>query len=310
MLYKNDVIFELARFPKEIEAIEKHFHNKFPVKITYPPERIVKSKLPHNRLPDKPNSISFDYKAVVKTPTGTETWRYVENIITDAKGNKKYIPKKFMYDGVVWLDRNDIEKIYFLLRKSEYCVGGDNFGGIPKFVFEDLVSEAEKKAEKKKIQARVNKFIWDEEYRLAEDKIRAVAKAYQITGVDELKDNQVRIVVENKVFATPEGPDEFFLMINDDEQIKARNAITKAMEMKLLYHDDAKQKWYWKTADGKSVFVTSTPPTKTPNVAIYDHYLGNNAFRDDLQAALITKNPKAGKAKKEEPEVVLDEKEE
>jgi len=58
MLYKNDVIFELSRFPKEIEKIEKHFHGKFPVKVVYPSDRIVKSRLKHNVLPDKPNSIS------------------------------------------------------------------------------------------------------------------------------------------------------------------------------------------------------------------------------------------------------------
>lgn len=299
-LYQNDVQIRLNA--QEIKKIEEHFHGKFPVKVTYPPERIVKSRLPHNRLPDKPNSISFDLKAIVKTPEGVETWRYATDVTVDKNGQKKYFPRKFLFSGSTFLGRNDIELIYFLLRKSEYCQGGNNQGPMVKFRFEDLVTEAEKKANKRRIQAKVDKFLYDDEYQLSEDKIRAVAKAYQITGVDDLKLVQVKILLGDRIFASKGGPDEFFRMIDDDEEIKARTSITKAMDMGVLKYDAVKSNWFWQATGEKGItIICKAPPTKTPNVAIYDYYLGNNAFREDLAAVLLTKNPQAGKKKEKEP---------
>lgn len=280
----------------EIKGVENHFHGKFPVKVVYPPDRVKKSRLAHNRLPDQPNSISFDYKAVVKTPKGVQVWRYAENVITDVKGHKRYVPKKFLYDGIRHLQRNDIELIFFLLRKSEYCLGGDNYQGTPKFMFEDLVTAAEKRAEKKRIETKVNNLLYDEEYALTEDKLRAVARAYQITGVDELRLAQIKNILSDKIFATAEGPDAFFTMIEDDEQIKARQSISKAMEMGILKCDTDKRQWYWQAKGENGISnICKVPPTKTPATALYDFYLGNTGFREDLKAALMTSNPKAGK---------------
>ena len=304
MLYQNDELYKLA--PKEIELVEKHFHGKFPVKVTYPPERIVPSKLKHNRLPDKPNSISFDYKATVKTKQGVEIWRYAENIIVDERGVKKYVPKKFLYFGARFLERNDIELIYFLLRKSEYCKGGDNEGPMVKFMFEDLVTEAEKKAVRQEIEAKIGLLLYNKDYGLPEVKIRAVAKAYQMTGIDDLTLSQVKVLLNDRIHSSKEGPDEFFRMVEEDDEIKVRMSITKAMEMGILKYDDKRKNWFWQAAGEKGTTpICKTPPTKTPNEALYDYYLGNAEFRDDLRAATLTNDPKAGnKKEKEEPVVV------
>jgi hypothetical protein len=301
-LYKNDLVYDLSKSPQEIKDVEEFFHGKFPVKVVYPPERIIKSRLPHNRLPDQPNSISFDYRATVKTDKGLEVWRYAENIIVDNKGQKKYVPKKFLFDGTRYLKRNDIELIFFLLRKSEFCVGGDNFQGDAKFMFEDKYSEAERRAEKKKIEVRVDKMLYDDDSPLDEEKLRAIAGAYQVVNVETYSLSQVRNTLRDRIFSTPKGPQEFFLMVGDDEQIQARNSITKAMKMGVLKCDLEKGTWYWQSAgeDGAMTSVCKVPPTKTPNEAIYDYYLGNNTFREDLQAVLLTKNPEAGKKGKKE----------
>lgn len=296
MLYKNEEQYRLS--PKEIEAVVKHFHNKFPLRLIYPPERIVASKLKHNKLPDKPNSISFDLKSTVKTENGTEVWRYAENIIIDEKGRKKYTPKKFLFYGVYMLDRKEIELIYFLLRKSEYCKGGDNEGPRTKFMFEDLVTDAERKVEKKKIQTKIDMLLYGEEMAIAEDKLRLVAKAYFIKGVDDLTLSQVKMSIESKIKETKDGADKFFEMVNADEEIKTRVSITRAVDMGvLLYEASGKSKaWVWKTKQGTEK-ICNVPPDKSPNEALYDYYLGNESFRDDLQAVLLTKNPNAGKAK-------------
>jgi hypothetical protein len=309
MLYKNDEPQKLNQ--KEIEAIEKFFHGKFPVKVVYPTQRIVKSKLAHNRKPDKPNSISFDFKSIVKTPEGTEVWRYAENVVTDAKGNKHYSPKKFIFKGSTYLKRNDIEKIYFLLRKSEYRVISEEElkanpklvqTSIPKFVFEDLISVAEKKAEKKEIENKVSNLIYSKELCLQEDKLRAVTVAFcGLSQADDYSLAQIKAQLYDKVMATPEGPDKFFNMIDADQEIAARLAIQSVIDSGLLKPDQTKKGWYWQGAGDKgNTKLCGIPINKSPIDALYDEYMGNQEFRDDLQAMKLTKNRNAGKTKKEE----------
>jgi hypothetical protein len=293
MLYKNDEQYKLN--PKEVEAIVKHFHNKFPVKVVYPPDRIVKSRLSHNKLPDSPNSISFDLKSVVRTDSGAEVWRYAEEIRSDGKGNKKYTPKKFRFNGSQFLQRADIDLIFFLLKKSEYCLGGDNQGKMVKFMFEDLVSEAEKKTEKKELESKISMLLYNKEFGLAEEKLRAVAKAYFVKNVDMLTLAQVKIVIETKIHETKGGAERFFEMVNADEELQTRGNIQKAIDMGIIFHDVNKKSWYWKTAEGKSELICKVPPTKSNHDALYDLFMGDKSFQDNLQAALITKKPKAGK---------------
>lgn len=307
MLYKNEVVYPLLQ--KDIDSIEKFFHNKFPVKVVYPPNRIVASKLKHNRLPDKPTSISFDLRATVKTPNGTEVWRYAENVLLDGMGKKKYMPKKFRYDGDRNLTRNDIELIFFLLRKSEYCLGGDNEGRMTKFMFEDLVTEAEKKSDLKKQEAKIIGLLYGDDFGLSEIRLRELAKAYFIGGVDNLALAQVRNALSDKIHETKDSPDKFFAMVNADDQIKTRVNIQKAMDLGLLKYDQMKKTWFWqgKSDKGTTTTVCKVPPNKSASEALYDYYLGDEGFREDVQAVLLTKNPKA--AKEKEPEGDEDKKE-
>ncbi len=303
MLYKNDEPYKLSA--KEIEAVEAFFHGKFPVKVTYPPNRIVPSRLKHNRKPDKPNSISFDYKAIVRTPNGTEVWRYAENLVIGEKGEKKYTPKKFLFFGARWLKRNDIELIYFLLRKSEYRLISEEElnenknlvqSATPKFVFEDLITEAEKRAMKKRLQTKIDGLLYGEEFGLSETKLREVAKAYFIAGVDDYTLAQIKWQLENKISETKTGADEFFRMVNADEEIKTRVSITKTIDLGLLVYENTGKvkRWIWKTKEGVTE-VCKVPVNKSPNEALYEYYQGNEGFRDDIQAVLLTKNPNAGK---------------
>jgi len=285
----------------EIKTVVDFFHGKFPVKVVYPPERIIASRLPHNRLPDKPNSIAFDMKAIVKTPKGTEVWRYADSTLVDSKGRKKYVPKKFMFNGARFLTRNDIELIYFLLRKSEYCLVGDNRGPMVKFTFEDLVSEAEKKAEKRELESRMNLLIYNKDLGLSEDKLRAVAKAYFINDVDSLTLAQVKIVLDSKIRETRDGIQKFFTMVDAEEELKTRMSIQKAIDMGFIKYDDSKSNWYWiGSAERGNVQICKVPPSKTPNEAIYEYYLGDDSFKEDLNALFITKKSKAGRPVKVE----------
>ena len=315
MLYKNDVVFGLDKFPKEIEKVEKFFHGKFPVKVVYPPERVHASNLKSNTKPDKPHSISFDFLSTVKTPTGQEVWRYAENVVIDKNGNKKYMPKKFKYDGIRYLQRSDIELIYFLLFKSVYRVLSEEELKVdktlrqprsPKFMFEDLVSDAEKKAEKKKIENKITKLLYDEDFALPEEKLRAIATGYGNIEIENYTLAQVQNYLDNTIHARKDGPDNFFDRVGDDDGIKTRVAITKVMQMGLLKHNDTKRSWFWQTGEKTTKTICVTPPNKNPMDAIFDYYQGDQSFRDDVQACLITKKVNVGKVAVPEGEEKVD----
>jgi hypothetical protein len=315
MLYKNGESQKMNT--AEIKAVENYFHNKFPVKIVYPADRITPSRLKHNKLPDQPNSISFDLRAIVKTATGSEEWRYAENVVVDKNGNKRYFPKKFLYTGKRYLDRDNIELIFFLLKKSTYrFIPVDELkenkeltqSKMVKFMFEDLVSDAEKKAEKKKIEAKITNLLYGDDYGLSEDKLRALAKAYQIAGVDNYTLPQIKMLLDNKIHEGTDGIDNFFRMVDADDEIKTRVSITKAMDMNLLKFNDKTRPGYWQVDGEKgTTSICKTPPNKSPSQALYDYYMGNAEFRDDVQAVLLTKNPDAGKVLKGKKVEVEDE---
>ena len=296
MLYKNEEIYDLRMKPDEIKSIEKHFHDKFPVKVTYPSDRIKPSRLPHNRLPDKPASISFPLTATVKTKNGIETWRYAENVLTDSAGRKKYVPELFMLEEKKMLKRNDIELIYFLLRKSEFCLGGDNQGERPKFMFEDLVSEAEKRVEKKLTQQKIDVLLFGD-MALPEERLREVASALWI-NVDDRTFAQVRLDIDNWINKTKDGADKFFDLVNADEELDARNSIQKAINLKLLYCNATNKTWYWSVPGGKDTVICKIPPDVANNTeGLYTYYKGSKDFQEDVKAVLISKKAPAKKEK-------------
>ncbi len=306
MLYKNDEPYKLDA--RELKATKDYFHNKFPVKVVYPPERITKSRLPHNRLPDKPNSMSFDLKAVVKSGSGAEVWRYAENVILDAKGNKKYVPKKFRFNGTRMIDERDIELIFFLLRKSDFRLKGKEElkadktlrqPRVAKFMFEDLVSEAEKKAEKKQLESKIDVLLWNKELGLPEERIRLVAKSYFIKGVDDLSLPQVKILLEAKIHDKKlGGPDKFFDMVNADDELDARSSIQKVIDLEHIKYDMSKNVWSWNTdGEGGRSVICRVAKTDIPVEVLFAKYKGDESFKEDIKAVLISK----AKKKKETP---------
>jgi hypothetical protein len=303
MLYKNDELYKMD--DNERKSLLKFFHDKFPVKVVYPPERIVKSRLKHNRLPDKPNSISFDLVSTVRyrktaegksTPIPSEIWRYATSMSTDKNGNKKYLPKKFKFNGARFLGLSDIELIFFLLRKSEFCKEGDNQGKIVKFMFEDLVSAAEKKAAKKSLAVKIDTLLYGEKS-LPVKRLRELAKAMFVHSVDELSDAQVRIALDDKIAHSKDGVDKFLSMIDADMEISSRGSIQKVIDSGKLHYDSGKRTWFWKTENSRPEFICKVIPGAHPEEVLVELYVGDKSFRGDIDAFNLTGRKDAGKGK-------------
>jgi len=295
MIYKNDVIYELAR-NKEIEPLKEHFYNKFPVKIVLPPERIVKSKLAHNRLPDKPRSISIDFVASVKTPNGTDVWRYAERVTTDKNGNKKYFPKKFKLMDIVRLGENDMEKIFFLLKKSPFCKGGDNQGLRVKFMFEDLVGAAEKRAAERAKKVKINSLLYgDAKVGLPMERIRGLAKAMFISGVEGLTDAQVRNHLYDKVSDNKDGLRTLMDLIDTEKEYDTRLAIQEVIDTGKLVYDPTKRTWSWRVENEKPQPILHVAPGKNAHEELVERYIVDRVFKEDIESLRLTGKKDVGK---------------
>lgn len=286
MLYKNDEVYRLT--PADHKKIKEKYP-KFPIRLVYPEERIKASKLKHNPLPDKPNSISFPMVATVKTPTGTESWRYAENKIIGTNGNVKWTPNNLVLRGVLVLQATDIELIYWLMFCCPYLKGGANFNGkVAKCVIEDLVGAAARKAKKAEDAAEINSLIFSSKLGLGEAKLRLVAKAYFISGVEDLSYPQVQLAVENCIYRDKrEGVQKFLELVDAEQVLTVRANLQNAIDKQLITFMPQKRMWAWVTGTGKkNEPIAEISAAADPNDALYDFYLGNRKFAQAVMSAL------------------------
>jgi len=291
MLYKNDEPYKLA--PNDVKTITERFHNKWPLSIIYPPERIIPSRSKQNRLPDKPNSISWPLTATVRTKLGTEQWRYAENVIIKEHGLKKYTPKNIRFNGRKSFSETDIELVWFLYTKSPYCKGGENEGKTIKFMFEDLITEAELKAERESVQSMVKAMIYNTDLGLSEQKLRTLAKAYFIKNVDDLTFAQVKLAIEHQITRDPKnGYKKFLDMTRADEIVKIREKIQRVVDKGFLKYDVVKREWLWLEDGKKPSKLLKIASGVDANDAIYDYYMGNKEFQETVDVIETTNKPK------------------
>lgn len=286
MLYKDGEPYKLTQ--GQIDQINKFF-GKLPIRVVYPDERIKPSRSKHNKMPDKPSSISFPFKAICKTKTGTEEWRYAENTIIDGEGRTKYLPINFRFTGSAVLTENDIELIWFLLRKCPYTKDGDNWNEKnPKIQFENLVKKADDKVEVEERLATFKALIYSSHVGLPEEKLRDVAKALFINGVDDLTWNQVKIQIENRVMVDRRnGIKNFLQMIDSESVLIVRVNIQKAIDRNLIKFIPSKKEWVWLDLDGKRTdLIIKVVHNVKPLDAIYNNYVGDSFFKEAIQSAL------------------------
>jgi len=286
MLYKNDQPYTLtAQDHKEIKGRFK----KFPLRLVYPAARVQKNRLPHNVLPDKPNSITFPLVATRKTEKGTEHWRYCEHRIVAPNGTVRYTPANLYFKGSTNLDKKDIELIWWLFKICPHLENGENFNNkVPKCAIEDLVGQADIKAEREERIATVKALIYSKQVGLGEKRLRQVARAFFIPGVDELSFSQVKLAVENYISRDKKNGTQRFLDLIDAKQVlEVRENIQKAIDQELITFMVRNKTWAWVTEQGlKNETIVQVAANSEPHEALYDYYMGDRRFAEELISAL------------------------
>jgi len=286
MLYKNDEIYKMSN--EDHRKINK-MYPKFPIRLIYPESRVKKSRSKHNRLPDKPNSISFPLKAAVRTDKGVENWRYAENKIIGTNGRTIWQPHNLILRGSMMLEKSDIELVFWLVNCCPFLQGGANWNEkVAKCVIEDLRGAAEIKAKKEEEMATVKAMIYSSTMGMGEKKLRLVAKAYFISDVNELSYAQVKLAVENTIMRDKRtGIKKFLDMVEAEQVISVRSNLQSAVDRELITYMVTNKQWAWVTGKGqKNEPICQIGAGADPSEALYDYYLGNRGFAQELAASL------------------------
>ena len=278
MLYKNDEVYKMTM--ADHQKIHK-MYPKLPIRLIYPENRVRKSRSKHNKLPDKPTSISFPFVAVVKTTTGTETWRYAEHRIVGNNGQVTFTPHT--------LTDKDMELIFWLVNCCPVLEGGKNNNGkVAKCAIEDLIGIAERKVQKEAGMADVKALLFSNKVGLNESRMRQVAKAYFIPQVDELTFAQIRLALEVEINRDKiEGVQKFLKMIEHDQTLEVRSLLMEAVDSKIISFMLKTRMWAWVTEQGKkNIPIVQTSVGVDPNEALFEYYLGDRQFAQDLVSAV------------------------
>jgi hypothetical protein len=286
MLYKNDVLYKMSA--QDHKDLKKKFP-KWPIRLTYPEARVRQSRQKHNRLPDKPNSISFPFAATVKTKTGADIWRYAENRINGTDGQIIWAPNNLVLRGVLILKDTDVELAFWLWKCCPYLQGGENYNGkVPKCVFEDLVGAADRKAAKEEALVTVKAMIYSSKVGLGEKRLRQIAKAYFISEVDDLSFSQVKVAVENTIHRDKRnGPEKFLELAEADQVLEVKANLQRAIDGKVITYMAHKKIWAWVTNHGTSnIPITEIGAVNDPYEALYEYYLTDRKFAQELVSAV------------------------
>ena len=136
--------------------------------------------------------------------------------------------------------------------------------------------------------ATVKAMIYSSKMGMGEDKLRKLAKAYFINDVEELSFAQVKLAMENTISRDKiNGVQKFLDMANADQVMEVRANLQNAVDNKVITYMVAKKTWAWVTGNGlKNEPICQIGAVADPSEALYDYYLGNRGFAQELVSAL------------------------
>jgi hypothetical protein len=287
MLYLNDKLYELS--DSEKKELRKEFP-KFPVTLTYIKELFVKNK--DNVKPDVPNSIAIPMTSTVTDKKGnSKTFTFSERpLVKDKVGNMVGYPRHIIFTGIKKFTEGDLELLWYIYNCSPNLRGGKNEEGskMTYYVFENKVKDALSFVGLQEKIVEVQKFIIGKEA-FGEDRLRKIAKALYITGVDDLDLAQVQQILFSYVSAGAqkevlERIQEFENVSGSEELGELRSCIQKALDTGLIQTKGRKLHWV-EDGEFKEEFAVMTVGAKKPEF-LFEHFTNNDKDRDLLMESL------------------------
>jgi len=289
--------FVKAKF-KELDSIG------WPIRLKFPDN--LKSRLD---IVDRSGNVSFGWKfpegfgveasSTVRTNEGIQRWTYFESERIVGENKIKYLPKRIQVTPMnITFDKNEIEKVFFLIYCSGRCevIDGltDQAPAVHKTILllDDKAREAKKLTIDRVAQAKVMSAIFGED-KISDDQVRLISKAYNRDGVDLIKEIDI---LRNWLFdvVTKNTSDKnaiasFLDAIKLPDEIRLRANIQQAKDLQLIISTKKGNHGSWKYImsngeDGE--MIVQFNPTEKPMQAILNYAKANPDFASVLEAMI------------------------
>jgi len=286
MLYANGSEINLTepkttmekRIVEQMAILKREF--KLPVVFKYPAS-LYKPNPKARKGYDIPAGRNIKLKETISDPDlGTNEIVYAKNRFHDRNGNVKFKPTHFNFGGShsEW----DWEMIWFLIFVSTKCTIGSsrmpnkrNLSKSPYFKVEEKAKDAQEFVDKRRVAARVEYYILDDESPLTMGQLRELSKAYGVYGVDEMEDAQVRHGLFEKIRNSRHTRkyEEFIEDCKGSKVVQIRATIQDALESGVLLKD--KNTGTWNIMKGGKVAneIVKRVSTKPDADNLIEHYM-------------------------------------
>lgn len=255
MIYVNNEAVTLDgddKYSKEYKAgVEEIKKLGFPVKF-----KAAKGTIHHRKMKDGSTSKTFaqqfiPYTSISYGDDGAEEWTYSKTPPM-MKNEEMKFPKsgEWLKKPTFSFGKQDIDKIFFFLYKSRI------FYKYKMFEVVDDKARANKDFKEKVDAAKLNNILYSQDSVLLKDeeKLKTVAKAWNVHKVDSLTKEQIILKLENKLKKDMEEDsniiNEFIESTGLDDFTKLRAIVQQSIDNGVLRYNARKFGFYFCNIDG------------------------------------------------------------
>ena len=237
--------FDKKQNPKLSYPIEMEFTSDY-----YSPAHPYDPEIPETYCQQMtiPSSLSATFKTERGLVGGR--WTVYENMNIDDKGNKKYSPNSIKIEHRMRFNKSDATDplLFFLLFVSPFCEIIKNQNGeallehqntsnkAKKYLIRNKQQEIKEEANKKKLLAKLNTMLWDEEHGLGDAKIMQLGEIYNIPNAnDERRIDEIKIMLEKTINKDNiDSMVKFMSEVNKESDLDIKQYITYANNFDII----------------------------------------------------------------------------
>jgi len=151
------------------------------------------------------------------------------------------------------------------------------------FYLEDKNKEAIDKVMFKKDKAKMDSYLYNEETRLSDDKLKTIALALRVSGVEDMNIQRIQTSIEDRC---KKNPSLFLGMTEVNEAVMMRANIQKGVDQGFLSLNSLRDKWILSNKDsGESSKLATVRKLENPTDALV--YWFNNTDNSDTYGKLM-----------------------
>ena len=214
-----------------------------------------------------PASFAIPMTEVLHTETGEDQWTYFSNTRNHENKPTEYLPKYIDFKGSMTIDLvKQKELAFFMICVSSHCANGmnDNASTLDyhkAYKVVDNIKDANDSASKERDVAAAKSLIYSD---LSDNRLKVIARAYSVPGVDEAEDVDIIKNALSKrldaIYSSATTKDQRAVYSNfieecnrGTEALELRSFLQEAIEVgAILFEDNQDGKAYYFCDDGNT----------------------------------------------------------